>query len=49
LENINFEHLEFKVDGSESDFKMELEDKSKNALKAIFEMINRSYLESEAM
>lgn len=47
LENIHFDHLEIKAKGSGSDFKMELEDKNMNSLKAIFKMINDSYLDSK--
>ena len=47
LENIHFDHLEFNVKGSASDFKMKLEDKNTNSLKAIFQMINESYLNSQ--
>ena len=47
MENVQFDHLEFNVKGSSSDFKMELEDKNTNSLKAIFQMINESYLDSQ--
>lgn len=47
LENIHFDHLEIKAKGNGSDFKMEMEDKNMNSLKAIFKMINDSYLDAK--
>ncbi|MFT4760659.1 MAG: hypothetical protein ACI9XO_002197 [Paraglaciecola sp.] len=47
LENIHFDHLEVKMKNSGADFKMELEDKNMNSLKAIFQMVNESYLDSQ--
>jgi len=44
LEEINFTQLEFTVKGSQADAKMKLKDMSKNSLKAIFEMLNETYL-----
>ena len=47
LKNVQFDHIEFEVDGKGAKFKMDLENDNVNSLKAIFEMINDSYLDSQ--
>ena len=47
LEGVQMDDMQFNVNGKGADFKMNLEEKDKNSLKAIFEMINEQYKKNE--